>query len=84
MALPIEEVLAQWREAERNRDALPTGHPQRKVMEARILHLRRRYRDLTKAIEASDELLRLADDQTASTMETLRRARSRAPDDDRG
>jgi hypothetical protein len=73
MALPIEEVLAQWREAERTRDTLPANHPRRKVIDARIVELRGMYRDLTSAAKESDDLLEIAHDQAESAQATLDR-----------
>jgi hypothetical protein len=47
MALPVEDVLALWREAERIRDDLPTAHPDRARLDRDIRELRGLYDMLT-------------------------------------
>jgi len=74
MALPIEEVLAEWREAERTRDGLPPGDPQRDEMERRIRTLRRTYRGLARSIEHSYAAIDNARDHIEASRAVLRRA----------
>jgi len=74
MALPIEEVLAEWREAERTRDELQPGDPQRDEMDRRIRALRRMYRGLARSIEHSYAALDDARDHIETSRAVLREA----------
>ena len=47
MALEVEEVLALWRQAERLLDELPARSPERTVVSAEALELKRIYMRLT-------------------------------------
>jgi len=76
MALRVEEVLALWREAERVRDDLPVGHPQRVVVDREIVEIHRLYRRLTVEIESSHDNLHISQTQIESATQTLLRVRA--------
>ena len=74
MALPIEEVLAEWREAERRRDELPPGDPQRDEIDRRIRGLRRMYRSLARSTASSYAAIDDARDHIEASRAVLRDA----------
>jgi hypothetical protein len=57
MALAVEEVLRVWRELERVDGALPADDPDRRVIAAEVVELKRLYRRLT--VEAQISIDRL-------------------------
>jgi len=77
MALEIEEVLALWREAERVLQQLPRGAPERKLVSAEVVNLRRTYRRLTAESRATAETLAESRVTIESAQVTLERARER-------
>jgi hypothetical protein len=74
--VPVEEVLALWREAERARETLPEGHPERTAVERDIAELRAMYVRLTDGIEQSERQLQISHRQVARANALLGRIRS--------
>jgi hypothetical protein len=58
VAVEVEELLAVWREAERVLEMLPSAAPDRVLVEAEIVDLKRTYRRLTDGrVESSSATL---------------------------
>jgi hypothetical protein len=68
MAVPIEDVLALWREAERLLEALPDESAERVAVHAEAAHLRELYRSLSAQATMTGPTL-------ASSTEAIERSR---------
>ncbi|HEX5013667.1 MAG TPA: hypothetical protein VFV72_05835 [Candidatus Limnocylindrales bacterium] len=77
MALETEEVLALWREAERILEQLPPGAPERKLVGAEVVKLRRIFKRLTNQRAARSATLPESRSTIESAELTLARARER-------
>jgi hypothetical protein len=77
MALPIEEVLRVWRELERLEVELPDDAPERRVISAEIVQMKRLYRSLVDNREATAERLRSSRDTLDQAQALIRDARGR-------
>jgi hypothetical protein len=77
MALEVEELLSLWREAERVLDQLPPDVPERTLVGAEVVNLRRMYRRLTAEGVATSESLRESRSTIATAQRTLSEARRR-------
>ena len=77
MALEVQEVLYLWREAERVLDQLPPGAPERTLVSAEVVNLRRTYKRLTAESDATATTV--ADSRTTieSAQRNLAKARER-------
>jgi hypothetical protein len=76
MALQIEEVLSLWREAERLLDELPAEAPEREVVSAEVVRLRRMYKRLTDESDVSAHMIGAAQDTMAKAKSTFDQARA--------
>ncbi|MFL5726372.1 MAG: hypothetical protein ACJ765_00985 [Chloroflexota bacterium] len=76
MALPIEDVLSLWREAERVLEELPADAPERRVVSAELVNLKRIYKRLTSESDATAETLGQSRVSIEAAHATLARARA--------
>ena len=77
MALEVEEVLSLWREAERLLDGMPANAPDRKIVSAEVVNLKRIYRRLTADSDATAEILGASHMALESAQSKLDAARRR-------
>jgi hypothetical protein len=77
MALRVEEVLALWREAERVLEDLPEVDPDRGIVCADVVSLRRMYRSLTDTAAGTEAALTQSAALVAESRAILRRVRAR-------
>ena len=76
MALEVEEVLSLWREAERLLDGMPVNAPDRTIVSAEVVNLKRIYRRLTADSDATAEILsasHMALESAQATLDSTRR-----------
>jgi hypothetical protein len=76
MALEVEEVLSLWREAERLLDGMPANAPDRTIVSAEVVNLKRIYRRLTADSDATAEILsasHMALESAQATLDSTRR-----------
>ena len=71
MALAVQEVLSLWREAERLLDDLPDAAPERKIISAEVVNLKRTYRSLTTRPDVTAEVLAESRETIDAAQQTL-------------
>ena len=77
MALEVQEVLYLWREAERVLDQLPPGAPERTLVSAEVVILKRTYKRLTAESDATATTVADSRATIEAAQENLARARQR-------